>query len=68
MEAPVEDKNFKCKDCGIAFVWSVREQKLFQQRKLEHEPKRCIACRQKKREQKALDKTREPGGDMMAEG
>lgn len=64
----MEDKQIKCKDCGIDFVWSVREQKLFQQRKLANEPKRCIPCRAKKREQKALDATRNPGGDMMAEG
>lgn len=62
------DQEIKCIACGTMFTWSDREQKLFQQRKLEHAPKRCIPCRAKKREQKALDATKDPGGDMMAEG
>ena len=62
------DKEIKCIGCGTTFTWSEREQELFRKRKLEHEPKRCIPCRAKKREQKKLDKTLDPSGDGMIEG
>lgn len=62
------DKHLTCRDCSKPFVWTEREQAFFKANKLQHEPKRCPVCRQKKREQKKLDRTQEPGGDMMAEG
>lgn len=62
------DKAIICIDCKATFVWTDREQQFFTINGLKHEPKRCVPCRQKKRERKALDRTEEPGGDMMAEG
>jgi hypothetical protein len=67
-KAEFKDKTIKCKDCGTDFVWTVREQEFFQQKKLQNEPKRCVPCRHKNRDRKQLDKTLDPGGDMMAEG
>jgi hypothetical protein len=67
-EQELKDKTIKCKDCGTDFVFSAGEQKFFKAKKLANEPKRCKPCRAKKKEQKALDRTEDPGGDMMAEG
>lgn len=62
------DKTIVCIGCSKPFVWTEREQEFFRKVNLQHEPKRCPACRLKKREQRKLDRTEEPGGDMMAEG
>lgn len=43
------DKTIVCKDCGKEFVFSAKEQEFYQQKGLEHEPKRCKDCRIKKK-------------------
>ena len=43
------DKTIVCKDCGTEFVFSAKEQEFYQQKGLEHEPKRCKDCRIKKK-------------------
>ena len=40
-----EDKSITCTDCGQEFVFSADEQELFQQRGYTNEPKRCLDCR-----------------------
>jgi CxxC-x17-CxxC domain-containing protein len=40
-----EDKNITCTDCGQDFVFSADEQELFQTRGYTNEPKRCLDCR-----------------------
>ena len=46
----LKDKTLKCVGCGTEFLWSVREQEFFRQKKLMNEPKRCSPCRKKKQE------------------
>jgi CxxC-x17-CxxC domain-containing protein len=40
-----EDKSITCTDCGQDFVFSADEQELFQTRGYTNEPKRCLDCR-----------------------
>ena len=44
----MQDKKLVCKDCGEEFEFSEAEQRFYQERNLS-EPKRCKACRDKKR-------------------
>jgi len=41
-----EDKSIQCMDCGTVFVFSADEQELFASKGYQHEPKRCLPCRQ----------------------
>lgn len=43
-----EDKTIKCADCGAEFVFSANEQEFFASKGFTP-PKRCKACRQKKK-------------------
>ncbi|GCC11770.1 hypothetical protein IPdc08_01829 [archaeon] len=45
-----EDKTLTCEDCGEEFVFSVEEQEFYDSKGFENEPKRCKACRQKRKE------------------
>lgn len=52
-------KKIVCCDCGETFLFTGGEQKYYEERKLS-EPKRCPACRQKRKELfKALKKNEE---------
>lgn len=42
------DKEIVCRDCDTPFVFTEGEQQYFQERGLQ-DPKRCKACRQKKK-------------------
>ena len=46
----MEDKKIICKDCGKEFVFTVGEQEFFKDKGYDHEPKRCISCRRKRRQ------------------
>lgn len=48
---PFQDKTLVCADCGQEFVHSADEQERYQQRGFTNEPKRCRACREKRRAQ-----------------
>ncbi|MDD3840315.1 MAG: zinc-ribbon domain containing protein [Clostridia bacterium] len=44
-----EDKVLNCQDCGQEFVFTAGEQEFYEQRGFQNEPKRCKACRDKKK-------------------
>ena len=46
------DKTLACADCGKGFTFSVSEQELFASRGYVNEPKRCLECREAKRQQR----------------
>jgi len=46
------DKSLKCVDCGTGFSFSASEQELFASRGYTNEPKRCMECREAKRQQR----------------
>jgi hypothetical protein len=48
----MEDKKIVCKDCGTEFVFTVKEQEFYKEKGLENDPKRCKACRDKRKQEK----------------
>ena len=44
-----QDKILICKDCGCEFVFTAGEQELYAEKGFTHEPQRCKACRQAKK-------------------
>jgi len=44
------DKTLTCSDCGNDFVFTAGEQDFYRSKGFTNEPKRCIGCRNKKRE------------------
>jgi CxxC-x17-CxxC domain-containing protein len=49
VEIEYRDKTLACSSCGESFVWSAAEQLFFAGRRLRHEPRRCKACRERRR-------------------
>lgn len=52
------DKVIVCKDCGVEFTFTEREQEFYASKNFS-EPVRCKACREARKAQKALDKKEE---------
>jgi len=48
-ETKFEDKTLVCCDCGEEFVFTAGEQEFYKEKGFDNEPKRCKACRQKKK-------------------
>lgn len=44
-----QEKTLTCADCGKTFLFTVEEQEFFAAEGYTNEPKRCPACRQKRR-------------------
>jgi hypothetical protein len=44
----LEDKSIDCCDCGEGFVWTMKDQDFYEKKKFSP-PKRCKACREKKK-------------------
>jgi CxxC-x17-CxxC domain-containing protein len=47
-----KDKTLVCSDCGNEFTFSAEEQELFQTRGYTNEPKRCLECRQARKQER----------------
>ena len=41
----LQDKQLRCVDCGVEFVWTAGEQLFFADKHFKNEPKRCKACK-----------------------
>lgn len=54
-----QDKTIKCVDCGTEFVFTARDQAFYQEQGFQNEPKRCKACRDKKKAMKNNDHAKE---------
>jgi len=46
-----EDKVLVCQDCGEEFVFTTGEQEFYHEKGFSNEPKRCMECRQNRRNQ-----------------
>lgn len=46
-----QDKSIQCADCGTTFTFSAGEQEFFRAKGFAEEPKRCPACRAKRKAQ-----------------
>lgn len=49
------DKTIVCKDCGVEFIFTEREQEFYASKNF-NDPVRCKACRDALKAQKALEK------------
>lgn len=47
--AEYKDKTIKCIDCGTEFTFTARDQEFYAEKGFTNEPKRCKACRDKKK-------------------
>lgn len=47
-----KDKTITCVDCGEEFVFTARDQEFYAEKGFNNEPKRCKACRDKKKAEK----------------
>lgn len=47
-----KDKTIICQDCGTKFVFTSGEQAFYKEKGIENEPKRCKACRDKRKAEK----------------
>lgn len=47
-----QDKIIVCQDCGEEFTFTVRDQEFYEEKGFTNEPKRCKACRDKKKAEK----------------
>lgn len=45
------DKTIKCKDCGVDFLFTERDQEFYKEKGYENEPVRCRECRKAKKQQ-----------------
>jgi CxxC-x17-CxxC domain-containing protein len=69
-----EDKSISCVDCAQEFVHSAADQARYAERGLAHEPKRCPACRAKRRNRQEASsgssggQGRSAGGGNVAAG
>jgi len=45
-----EDKSMTCSDCGASFTFTAGEQEFYESKGFTNEPKRCVPCRQAKKE------------------
>lgn len=47
-----QDKTITCMDCGTDFTFTAREQEFYHEKGFDNEPKRCKACRDKRKAEK----------------
>lgn len=48
----MEDKTLTCKDCGLPFIFTVRDQTFYAEKGFENEPQRCRDCRTARKTQR----------------
>jgi len=46
------DKWLVCVDCGRQFLWDVGEQAWYHEKRLEHQPRHCKPCRERRRDER----------------
>ncbi|MBQ2727547.1 MAG: zinc-ribbon domain containing protein [Clostridia bacterium] len=60
-----EDKTLVCNECGAEFVFTAGEQEFYAEKGFQNEPKKCKACRDKRKN--ATRETREMFTAVCAE-
>ena len=61
-----EDETIQCVSCSHTFVFSAREQQVFDKKGYRNKPKRCPTCR-RKRNQQSTEETRISDTDVLRE-
>jgi CxxC-x17-CxxC domain-containing protein len=59
-----QDKSLQCADCGATFTFTADEQEFYHSKGYTNEPKRCPACRQKRKAERGGSS----GGGMSSRG
>ena len=54
----MQDKIIVCKDCGKEFTFTAGEQEFYAEKGFTNEPKRCKACRDKRKAEKRNQETK----------
>ncbi len=54
MENEYTDKLLNCRECGTDFIFSSREQDFYAQKGFDHEPTRCVQCRNVRRRERPV--------------
>ena len=54
-----QDKKLTCQECGMEFVWDASEQAYFAKKGFKEIPKRCRACREKRKIEREKEKEKE---------
>jgi len=49
-----QDKMLNCRECGTDFIFSSREQDFYVQKGFDHEPTRCVQCRNVRRRERTV--------------
>lgn len=57
--AGFDDISLTCRDCKAQFVWTARQQKMYQEKGLSNAPKRCLDCLKKQRERRKERESRD---------
>jgi len=57
--AKFQDKILTCQECGTEFVWDASEQAYFAKKGFKEIPKRCRACRAKRKIEREAEKAKE---------
>lgn len=52
MNNDYQDKLLNCRECGMDFIFSGREQEFYVQKGFDHEPTRCVQCRSQRRRER----------------
>ncbi len=47
-----QEKTLQCSDCGATFTFTAEEQEFFQSKGYTNEPKRCLSCRQARKNER----------------
>lgn len=47
-----KDETLKCEDCGENFVFTAGDQEFYAEKGFTNKPKRCKACRDKKKQER----------------
>ncbi|GAC1591557.1 MAG: zinc-ribbon domain containing protein [Candidatus Velthaea sp.] len=58
----MENKTLICKDCGISFDFSVRDQHFYAEKGFENDPQRCRDCRTARKSQRGASDGYGAGG------
>lgn len=50
-----KDKEIECLQCGNGFTWTAGEQKFYQEKGLDNQPKTCPTCRDNRKKETAYE-------------
>jgi DnaJ-class molecular chaperone len=55
MSKKFKDKEIECLQCGNSFTWTAGEQKFYEEKGLDNQPKTCPTCRDNRKKETAYE-------------